>query len=155
MALLLTTAYSLQLLLTCIIGTAQLLALFAHQLHAVSALRLLLQQAVVLLLCLTVYRLGFFYTFLQGLAATCALLLLLFQIVQLVAEINQLLHTAKKLRLRLLIIALSLFQLGALLVTLRLQLLHSAIGHSMSFFDSIKLCCQLLHSCFLLAHLLL
>ena len=39
-----------------------------------SALRLLLQQAVVLLLCLTVCRFGFFYTFLQGLAATCALL---------------------------------------------------------------------------------
>ena len=155
MALLLTAAYSLQLLLHCIIGTAQLLAIFAHQLHAVSALRLLLQQAVILLLCLTVRRLGFLYTLLQGLATTCALLLLLFQIMQLVAELNKLLHAAEELRLRLLIIALRLFQLSALLVTLRLQLLHSAIGHSMPFFDSIKLCCQLLHSHFLLAHLLL
>ena len=45
----------------------------------------------------TVSLLGFFYTFLQSLAATCALLLLLFQIMQLVAELNQLLHAAEEL----------------------------------------------------------
>ena len=74
---------------------------------------------------------------------------------QLVTQLNQLLHAAEELRLRLLVAALRFLQLGALLITLRLQLLDSAIGHSMPFFDSIKLCCQLLHACFLLLHLLL